>query len=874
MTNAVQHTKNKNMNWNDFHKVMVRVALRTSLTHWHYLVMLCFVLSTGQLYSQPSSTYAGQESVVVTATVNTTVPRVTLSWPSWTAATAYNVYRRTIGASWPVAATATLSGTSTGWADNTAANATPYEYKVVRTNSFAPTTAYGYCESGMNVPATSVFGTNHYRGKIVLVVAANLQGNPSPLSTVLANELETLRNDLRGDGWVVVQHVLNGTETPIAVRNLVIGTYNADAANVKAVLLLGNVPVPYSGNIMPDGHGDHQGAWPCDGYYGEMNGTWTDATVNNINALDPRNHNIPGDGKFDQDFFPSAVELEVGRIDLSRQPQFTDYNPTHTEEWRMKNYLNRLHAYKVKAFVPTSTGVVFDNFNGLSSASNGYRNVGALVGPGGMTTLLPAGSTQYSDQLSAYTFGNAMSSTDHLWSYACGGGQWTTCNDVSSSDALANNGQQGSVFSMMFGSYFGDWDADRSLLKAPLAAGKALTNVWAGQPYWFFHNMNMGRTIGQCTRTAMNNAAASATTGYLPRQLSPPVGLSDAYVHVALMGDPSLRMNMVAPPSNLVVAQSGANTSFSWTASPEAVNGYHIYRIDGATPVLLNSTAQATTTFTSTEPYSATKRFMVRAAKLHTSTSGRYWNLSLGAIGQFSVPVKVTLKGPYDSGTLLMGDGLRSASLVPLLEPYTALGYPNVGSGGETATAAVLTTTGSNAIVDWVRVELRNATTPSIIVATRNALLQRDGDVVSTNGTSNIGFNVPAGNYYVAVRHRNHLGAMTGAAIALSNATPLVNFNTVATWGTGATSAVGAVNTLHPGNTNNNTSVMYTGAGNDRDPILALLGGLPNNVITGYYLEDVTMDGLVKYTGAGNDRDPILVELSGNPNGVLTQQLP
>ena len=52
------------------------------------------------------------------------------------------------------------------------------------------------------------------------------------------------------------------------MKDLIKAQYNADPANTKAVFLFGHVPVPYSGDIVPDGHyADHQGAWPCDGYY-------------------------------------------------------------------------------------------------------------------------------------------------------------------------------------------------------------------------------------------------------------------------------------------------------------------------------------------------------------------------------------------------------------------------------------------------------------------------------------------------------------------------------------------------------------------------------------------------------------------------------
>ena len=67
--------------------------------------------------------------------------------------------------------------------------------------------------------------------------------------------------------------------------------------------------VGLKGNLAPDGHGEHYGAWPADVYYGDVNGAWTDNSVWSTGAAWPRNHNVPGDGKFDQTTIPSQVEL-------------------------------------------------------------------------------------------------------------------------------------------------------------------------------------------------------------------------------------------------------------------------------------------------------------------------------------------------------------------------------------------------------------------------------------------------------------------------------------------------------------------------------------------------------------------------------------
>ncbi len=139
------------------------------------------------------------------------------------------------------------------------------------------------------------------------------------------------------------------------------------------------------------------------------------------------------------------------------------------------------------------------------------------------------------------------------------------------------------------------------------------------------------------------------------------------------------------------------------------------------------------------------------------------------------VSIKVLLQGPYDPTTGLMTDNLRSSSLLPLEEPYTALGYQHYGlGGGEVVDPSVFNVTGPNAIVDWIFIELKDATDFSVVVATRSLLLQADGDVVDLDGTSDLTFyNVPDDNYYIVARHRNHLDIMTPGSLPM---TQILNF--------------------------------------------------------------------------------------------------
>lgn len=246
---------------------------------------------------------------------------------------------------------------------------------------------------------------------------------------------------------------------------------------------------------------------------------------------------------------------------------------------------------------------------------------------------------------------------------------------------------------------------------------------------------------------------------------------------------------------------------------------------------------------------------------------------------RLTVQLKAMLGGPYDETTGMMHDSLRVQGILPLTEPYTGLGYVHSGGGGgESTTNGVLSVTGPNAIVDWVLVELRDANNPAVVVASRSALLQRDGDIVGVNGTSLVQFTQPVKDYYLAVRHRNHLGVMTDDPVRVSIATRSYDFTDGSTpvYGTEATKLVDDVQVLWAGNCLNDATLRYTGQGNDRDPILVAIGGtVPTSTTAGYLPTDVNMDGHVRYVGFGNDRDPILQNVGGTvPTAIRPQQLP
>ena len=92
------------------------------------------------------------------------------------------------------------------------------------------------------------------------------------------------------------------------------------------------------------------------------------------------------------------------------------------------------------------------------------------------------------DDLDYFT---SMRSNSFLWSYGCGSGTHMSSAGIGTTADFANDSLL-TVFTMLFGSQFGDWDNDNNFLKAPLASGLTLSNVWAGNPPWQFHQMADG----------------------------------------------------------------------------------------------------------------------------------------------------------------------------------------------------------------------------------------------------------------------------------------------------------------------------------------------------------------------------------------------
>ena len=300
--------------------------------------------------------------------------------------------------------------------------------------------------------------------------------------------------------------------------------------------------------------------------------------------------------------------------------------------------------------------------------------------------------------------------------------------------------------------------------------------------------------------------------------------------------------------------------------------------------------------YTPTDSYIGPDRFIYQVCDNGGLCDQATVYITVLPITRVRLQLKVLLQGPFDTSAQLMKDNLRSLGLLPTAEPYTSMtGFVHAGpGGGETVNPAVFAATGANAIVDWIFVELRNPASMTTVVATRSALLQRDGDVVDLDGLTALTFEeTGAASYFVAVRHRNHFGTVTAAPIALTNVPTVVNFTSPATptYGTWAQKEViaGSVLALWMGNVYySDRRIIFQGPGNDSNPILAAVFADPGNIslirnyiLRGYNLGDVDLSGQAIYQGPGNDANKIFDNVLNYPgnthylrNFIMNEQLP
>ncbi|MBL8029452.1 MAG: hypothetical protein JNL74_23735, partial [Fibrobacteres bacterium] len=482
---------------------------------------------------------------------------------------------------------ATLPDTASSYSDSSLIRGTVMEYQVVR--SVSTGNAYGYLLAGYGKPVTL------NRGRVALVVEDRID-------TQLQDVVNRLHVDLICDGWQVSRLRVRASDSVTVVRRALFALYQKEAT-MKCAFLLGHVPVPYSGQMGPDGHTDHVGAWPADVYYGDLNGAWTDNTVNTTAPSRNANDNIPGDGKFDQNNPPTAVEISVGRVDFARLSQFSQ-----SDTALIRRYLNKNHLFRYGGAEVIERGIIDDNFTGMGEGFSqcAWRGFPTLVSDSLVTT---------GDILTQ------TSSSTWLLGYGCGGGSFTSCSGVATTADFASK-KVSAVFLPLFGSYFGDFDSDNNLLRAAIAAeGLTLATFWSGRPNFFLHTLAQGETLGDMLLLTQGNAYYYQNAGSSARG-----------VHVALIGDPTLQLYPFKPPQMLQLTRVNRDqVSVSWAPSQDSgCAGYYVERADSLNGNWSNLTSIPITgtTYTDVNASNTRRHYKVRAVRLKQTPSGAFYQTS------------------------------------------------------------------------------------------------------------------------------------------------------------------------------------------------------------------------------------------------------
>ena len=581
-------------------------------------------------------------AVQVTAKVQADPAAIELSWPADSHPVGgYTVFRRAPGdATWGNGVE--LPGAATGYRDEAVALGTVYEYQIVKQANYpdgGPAyKGYGYIASGINAPLVE------QRGNVFLIVERSV-------AEPLAVELNRLQADLVGDGWIVVRRDVGREDRPEEVKAVIKAEYEADPQQARAVFLLGHVPVLRSGNLNVDGH--EARPMPADVFYGDMDGEWTDAN---------------GDGIYDQSLLPSDVELQVGRVDFADLTGATVNFEFPSEIVLLKRYLDKDHAFRHARVRPAARALIgnpMGDANGQAYAASGYRNFAPLVGPENVRTVEAQLETPAAER-----FISALAKADYLWVYGCGAGSDFAVNNLGthgeynglwSHDFIEQNAR--GTFYQFFGSWFADWSKPDNLLRSALTAPEyGLAASWAGRPHPFFHHMGMGETIGYGIRVSQNNNGTYQNQ--VQRQLRG--------VHIALMGDPTLRMSVVAPPTDLTSTSSGETVQLSWKASADTVSGYHVYRSSNGGPFTrINPEIVGDTSFTDAARPSGDAAYMVRAIALHVGPSGSFYHASQGAFAEPSTASAAAMLEADPSARMKATDVVWVDDLLPA----GAIGY-------------------------------------------------------------------------------------------------------------------------------------------------------------------------------------------------------
>ena len=459
--------------------------------------------------------------------------------------------------------------------------------------------------------------------------------------------------DLEADGWTVhvdfaPRHTDDYTETGFkdnnhaevdGIKTNVTSAYNAGA---RMLLIIGHVVIPYSGYHNPDTHGVRYG--PSDLFYVDVDGVWTDTDTNSAMAvIDEEFQYGANDGRFDQSIIPmnsfgvyNGIELGVGRVDFARIPDLgTGDSPSTSQQMQTEvnsiaSYFEKVRKYRrSEAPYPLPEQATAWAVNGLSPANivGRYR---AILG------------TDPSKIVSANSF--MQQSASYLFGYTGGvttdpnGDGFTSSSPLNTirlwhrlTDFLTPSRMPRIAFAFFTASFHWDWNREMSVLRSLVSSSDfGIASAW-DKGRWQIELLALGECLGA---TQIRNVQAFVPVrNEFNEDVNALGGAPTDGTFFAIVGDPTLRLHYLLPPSS--VAMDGLQ--LNWGASQDpAVSQYLVYRKDSPTSVYArvssSSLPVSCCSVGLTANDAAATSLMVRSVKTISTGAGSYEALSHGTV--------------------------------------------------------------------------------------------------------------------------------------------------------------------------------------------------------------------------------------------------
>ncbi len=510
-------------------------------------------------------------------------------WKQDTNSLRYNISRKLLGASSFGNPIATLGHDATSFEDSNVKQGLHYEYKIENYQSDVST--FTYLAAGVDISLPE-------KHSLLLLIADNttLPQNFIKFKSLISTEVQNIHQRM-------VPASIDFNKNKVQQVKSVIREEFLKDKSIKYIILIGNIPIPYSGNYTPDGHNEHIGAFPADIWYAELDGDWTDSIIDADSATAFRQHNFPGDGKFDNDYLPSSSDFIISRIDFRNLTDFPESESQLLERYFEKNIRYRTGEYKAKekAFI-----------------SDGFGSYGGFPA----TTIYNQFSTLYGkEQITIKNMRDSMSSGNYAMAYACAPGGYNSVYLTLYAHDLAEKDYD-AVFLSCFGSWLCDWDSENNLLRAAIASRPSVLCSWFGnRPQVPLHNLGLGRTIGEQIYTAQNNKTLYEYwyNGAMRT------------MHLNLFGDPTLKLRHIKMPNNLDIARNDEYCELKWRASEDA-DYYNIYRSVNQNSIgeQININPVYDLSYNDYIIHSGKSYYTVKAVKKISTKSGSYYLESSG----------------------------------------------------------------------------------------------------------------------------------------------------------------------------------------------------------------------------------------------------